>query len=471
MPVDATADQTLQIVRDATHGTEYENRLFLVGGYVRDKLLLGRSAAGDDIDLVLEGDALAVARLLFARGAADHHPVEYGQFGTTQITVKGAKVELVSARAETYRQGSRKPVVRPGTLLTDAERRDFTVNTLLENLHTGEITDPLGRGLPDLRARVLRTPLDPEVTFAEDPLRMLRACRFEAKLGFRATNQILAALHTHANRLNPEHGISFERIREELNKTLLASDASRGLQMMQETGLLAQFAPELSALAGAPQNRWHRFDVWTHTLHALGNLPPSASLLVRLATLFHDIGKPATRTLDEKTGEARFPGHADVGAEITKTVLLRLRYSVDEIKTVTRLVALHMRPGEYDPAVWTDKSVRRLLRDVGDLRGDLFILVRADAAAVNPPEPVRTDFDGLEARMEAIEAAAHVTQATSPLDGQAICALLGIRPGRLVGKIKNALTDAVVLGDLAPDDLAGAEQMARELFLAADEHG
>lgn len=459
MPAD-----TLRILRQATRGTPYENRLFLVGGYVRDKLLYGESAAGDDMDLVLEGDALAVARLLFDKRVADHFPVEYGQFGTTQVTVGGAKVELVTARAETYRQGSRRPVVRPGTLQTDAERRDFTINTLLENLHSGEIYDPLGRGRADLDARILRTPLDPRVTFAEDPLRMLRACRFAAKLRFEVAEETAAALASCAHLCNPEHGVSYERVREELNKTLLTARAPLGLEMMRASGLLNQFAPELSALHGAPQNRWHRFDVWTHTLIALEGLPPDASLLVRLATLFHGIGKPATRTLDPETGDAHFYGHAEAGAAITRTVLNRLRYSSDEIKTAVRLVALHMRYSDYDPAVWTDKTIRRLLREVGDLRSDLFILARADAAAVNPPTPPRTDFDSLQARMETIEATAHVTQATSPIDGQAICALLGIAPGPLVGKIKNSLTDAVVSGDLAPDDIAGAQALARELL-------
>jgi poly(A) polymerase len=168
--------------------------------------------------------------------------------------------------------------------------------------------------------------------------------------------------------------------------------------------------------------------------------------------------------VERHTGDAYFPDHANVGAWITRRVMGRLHYANDEIARVARLVALHMRYGDYDPASWTDKPIRRLLREVGELRGDLFTLARADARAVNPPDPPRTDFDGLQARMEMIEATAHVTQATSPLDGQALIALLGTTPGPLIGKIKNALTDAVVSGDLAPDDLAGAEQMAGDLF-------
>ena len=177
-------ENALATLRTAFRGTEWENRLFLVGGFVRDKLLYGRAAAPDDIDLVLEGDALAVARFLWQVRAARHTPVEFPTFGTAMVHIGAAQVELVTARAETYREGSRKPVVMPGTLQTDAQRRDFTVNTFLENLHTGEISDPLGRAHADLQARILRTPLDSVVTFTDDPLRMLRACRFAAKLDF-----------------------------------------------------------------------------------------------------------------------------------------------------------------------------------------------------------------------------------------------------------------------------------------------
>ena len=340
-PTDNSGPSPLEILREATRGTEYEGRLFLVGGYVRDKLL-GRPGAADDIDLVLEGDALEAARFLWRARVTDHKPVEYGQFGTTQIEIGGHKVELVTARAETYRQGSRRPIVTPGTLETDAQRRDFTINTFLENLHTGEILDPTGLGYTDLAARILRTPLDPFITFSDDPLRMLRACRFAAKLDFTIAPETYAGIVANAARCNAEYGISFERIREELNKTLLAADAPKGLEMMRETALLDQFAPELAAMHGVTQNRYHRYDVWEHTLVALRNLPESASLPVRLAVLFHDSGKPRTRTVDPN-GDVHFYKHEELGAEIAREVMTRLRYSVDEIKQVTQLVALHMR--------------------------------------------------------------------------------------------------------------------------------
>lgn len=456
---------TLERLREATRGTEYEGRLWLVGGYVRDKLM-GRAtdAALDDIDLVLEGDALAVARLLYQKRAARHAPVEFPTFGTAMVHVGDAQVELVTARSETYRQGSRKPVVRPGTMETDARRRDFTVNTFLENLHDGEVRDPTGQGYADLAAGILRTPSDPEIIFREDPLRMLRACRFAAKLGFSVAPETYAAIERHAALCRPEHGIAFERIHDELNKTLMTGDAPTGLEMMRDTGLLEQFAPELAAMRGVTQNRFHKYDVWEHTLEALKNLPADAPLHIRLAVVFHDIGKPATRTFNEKTGDVSFYGHQDVGAKMTREIMTRLRYSSDEIKRVTELVALHMRYGEYKADVWTDASVRRLIRAVGEHRRDLFAITRADCAACDVEAfPVQADLDGLSERMERIEAEAHVTKATSPISGEEIVALLGIRPGPLVGKIKNVLTDAVVAGELAPDDKEMAAQMARLL--------
>lgn len=456
----------LHLLREGTRGTEYEGRLYLVGGYVRDKLL-GRAAKFDDIDLVLDGDAMEVARFLWKRRIADHAPVEFPSFGTAMVHVggkeEGAQVELVTARAETYRSGSRKPEVTPGTIATDAQRRDFTVNTFLENLHSGEIVDPTGRGRDDLAAGILRTPLDPGITFTDDPLRMLRACRFAAKLGFTIEEATFTALRENAFRLSSEYGISFERIRDELVKTLGAPGASQGLERMRETGLLAQFAPELSGMYGVTQNRFHRYDVWKHTLVALDNLPEGVSMLVRLAVLLHDIGKPQTRTVDEQ-GEVHFYGHEDVGAEIARTLLTRLRFSVDEVEAVTRLVSLHMRYGAYQPDVWTDASLRRLIRTVGEHRQDLFAIARADIAACNTDDFPTADLNGLQKRMERIEAEAHITEVTSPLSGQEIMARLELKPGPIIGRLKEALTDAVVGGELAPEDKEGAERLARAVL-------
>lgn len=453
-------DDALSLLRDATLGTEFDGRLFLVGGYVRDRLL-GRGGSSDDIDLVLEGDAPAVAQMLWRKRVARHKPVIFETFGTAMVHVGDAQVELVTARAETYRQGSRKPIVTPGTLLTDAQRRDFTVNTLLQNLHTGEVLDLLGTGRDDLAAGVLRTPLDPTVTFTDDPLRMLRACRFAAKLGFSIAPETYAALSANAFRLSAEHGISNERIHDELNKTLLAPGASVGLELMRVTGLLVRFAPELDAMHGVTQNRWHVYDVWEHTRKAVSLLPADADLGLRLATLLHDVGKPATRTVDA-AGEVHFYEHEHVGAAMARELLTRLRYDLDTIKRVASLVDLHMRYGAYDPNVWSEAALRRLIRVVGEHRRDLFVLGRADTQACGTE--IKADLDGLEARLEAIESASQITKADSPLTGQELMARLGIPPGPQLGKIKAALVDAVVAGELAPDDKDGAEAIARRLL-------
>ncbi len=464
----------LPILRDALRGTAYENRLYLVGGYVRDKLM-GRSGTAklDDIDLVLEGEAGDVANLLWKKRVAWHKPVEFPTFGTAMVRVggtglgdPGVQVELVTARLETYRQGSRKPTVTPGTIATDALRRDFTVNTFLENLHTGEITDPTGLGYSDLEAKILRTPLDPVITFTDDPLRMLRAARFAAKLDFTVAPDTLVAIRENAFRLSPENGISFERIRDELVKTLAALGAARGLELMRETGLLARFAPELAAMHGVTQNHFHLYDVWEHTLVALDNLPTEAGMEVRLAVLLHDVGKPGTRTVDPSTGDVHFYEHEKVGARIAREVLNRLKFSGDEIARVVELVGLHMRYGAYKPDEWSDASVRRLIRAVGGHRRDLFVIARADIAACNTDAFPPADLAALSERMERIEAAAHITTATAPLTGEEIMARLALPAGRKVGVIKNVLTDAVVAGELAPDDKDGAEAMARAILEA-----
>lgn len=456
----------LQTLRDALRGTLYETNVYLVGGFVRDKIM-GRtaSAALDDIDLVLEGSASDLAQTLWRKRVSWHKPVEFPTFGTAMVRVNGTgadnpgvQVEIVTAREETYRHGSRKPEVVPGTLATDALRRDFTVNTFLENLHTGEITDPTGKGYADLSAQLLRTPLDPVLTFTDDPLRMLRACRFAAKLGFAIEPDTLAAIRANAHRLSPEHGISFERVRDELVKTLPTQGAAQGLEIMRQTNLLAQFAPELAAMYRVKQNRTPMYTVWKHTLVALSNLPPDADAGVRLAVLFHDIGKPQTRTVDAD-GNVHFHEHEKAGAEITRTVMTRLKFSGDETARVVALVGMHGRYGAYNPE-WTDADVRRLIRTVGQHRADLFTIARADISTDNT-DYSRTDLDALQERMEAIESAAHVTTATSPLSGEEIMARLSLPAGRTVGAIKNALTDAVVAGELAPDDKAGAETLAR----------
>lgn len=448
-------DEAIARLREATSGTEYESSLFLVGGYVRDKHL--GTPPADDLDLVLEGNACSLASFLFRKGASSHAPVLYPRFGTARIQVAGVPVEIVGARRETYDPFSRKPHVVQTDLATDALRRDFTVNTLLENLHTGELSDPLGRGLEDLSQRVLRTPLEPKRTFREDPLRMLRAVRLACRLGFSIAEECEEAIRAEADRLRI---ISGERIRDELSKMLMHETAGSALRQLEGLGLLAAFATELQAMVGCEQNWAHMHDVWEHTVLAIEGLPREASLTVRLATLLHDVGKPLTKSVDDD-GRIRFFDHQTAGLAPARAFLRRLRFPNDVISDTLTLIRLHMRPGGYSQQ-WTDGAVRRLLRDAGPLFEDLLTLCRADASArrddVAPP-----DLDGLEERARRVESEFPATDAKSPLSGREIMDALGIQPGDEVGRLKDVLTEAVLDGRLAVGDKEGALRLLRTI--------
>ena len=449
-------ERVLQVLRGAVRGTEYAGKLFLVGGFVRDQVL-GLPSGKDDIDIVLEGDALALARFLREQGVADFEPVVYPKFGTAMVVVKGRDIEIVTARIESYAPDSRKPdSVEAGTLADDARRRDFTINTLLQSLDTGEITDPLGKAFADLDAQIIRTPADPKLTFQDDPLRMLRAVRFAARFGFTIEPFTWKAVRQSAPRLSI---ISAERVREEFCKTLLTTRAPLGLELLKDSGLLTQFAPELMAMVGVTQNEFHAYPVWEHTLLALGNLSSDVSLVLRLATLCHDIGKPSAKGIGDD-GRVHFYGHAEAGAEIIRKLMNRLKFSNDEITAVVKLVAQHMRIGEYKP-LWTDAAVRRLIRDLGPQLDNLFEIHRVDVSALSPDHRDISRASELRARMAPIQEAQDICALTSPLDGQELMARLGLKPGKQLGAVKEYLVNEVVEGRLALDDKEGAEKLAR----------
>ncbi len=463
-PTDATSTPTetlLHTLRTATQNTPYDGKLFLVGGFVRDQAM-GLPSAHDDIDIVLEGDAPVLAEFLFDKGVAQHKPVVYPRFGTAMIAVQGRDVELVTARIESYDPQSRKPSeVRAGTLADDALRRDFTINTLLQNLHTGEILDPLGRAHADISAQIIRTPTDARLTFQDDPLRMLRAVRFAARFGFAIAPLTWKAIRQSAPRLSI---ISAERVRDEFSKTLLTSRPTLGLTLLLGSGLLEQFAPELVAMVGVTQNEFHAYPVWEHTLAALDALPADASLVLRLATLLHDVGKPPTKGVGED-GRVHFYGHAEKGALLARALLTRLKYPNDMVQAVTTLVAQHMRIGEYRP-VWTDGAIRRLIRDLGPQLDDLFAIHRADVAALSPDHRDISRAHELRARMQTAQAGQDIAALASPVDGSELMQMLALPPGPTLGQIKDYLTNEVVEGRLASGDKEGALRLARA-FLAA----
>lgn len=458
--VGVMGNPAIDTIREVTKGTPYKGRLFLVGGVVRDEVM-GRPPT-EDVDIVLEGDALELARFLHAKGVTDHKPVVYPRFGTAMVSIKGHQVELVSARRESYAPESRKPEVELAELKEDVLRRDFTINTLLENLHAGEILDLTGQGLADIKAGIIRTPTEPETTFYDDPLRMLRAVRFAVRLGFEIEDETRKAILRDAERLAI---ISKERIRDEFVKILLSDHPSKGLRMLKELRLLEQFAPELIGTQGVTQDGGHIYDVWEHTLHALDSLPPDADLTLRLAVLFHDIGKPQTKSVDGQ-GHSHFYGHEDLGAGIARTIMHRLRFPAGETARVVRLVELHMRIGEYR-SEWKDAAVKRLIRDASGDTPDLLALARADRAGAQPCASM-ISLDELENRISRIMLSTTVAEMESPLDGKEIMDLLGIPPGPRVKEVKEWLTDQVIEGRLRPGDKETARRMVQEHFGGKD---
>jgi poly(A) polymerase len=444
----------LQQLREATVRTQWSGRLFVVGGAVRDELLTGN--APTDFDLMVQGDAVELARYLFAEGISSIAPVIYPRFGTAMVRIADQQVELASARAESYDPRTRKPEVRPGTLEEDAARRDFTVNALMRNLHSNEVLDPTGLGLADFDARLLRTPKDPHATFSEDPLRMLRAVRFQWQLGFEPVEGLRSAIQQEAPRLAI---ISAERITEELKKMLALPEGHRCLEDLQSLGLTAQFAPEFDAMVGVEQGKFHFLDVWHHTLLVVANTRPD-DLILRLAALFHDIGKPATRFVDDD-GNVRFFGHEEVGAKLTRVVMRRLKFSSAEVDAVTLLVRHHMRLASMP--VFTPAAGRRVVRDLGEETERLLDLVEADASALRPG--VRSlDLGPIRETLRRIQSAAEKTPLVSPLSGEEIQAILGVEPGRIVGEAKAFLTELVLDGDLDGTDRVGAQTRLRSWF-------
>lgn len=449
-------DSTIERIREATRGTAYEGKLFLVGGVVRDEVM--RRPTPEDIDIVLEGDALELARFLHEKGITAHRPVTYPRFGTAMVQIDGHTVELVSARRESYAPESRKPDVELATLEDDVVRRDFTINTLMRNLHTREILDLTGHGLADIEAGIVRTPLDPETTFYDDPLRMLRAIRFAVRFRFEIDPTTYEAIVRDAERLNI---ISKERIRDEFVKVLTSDHSSRGLRMLMDAGLLAQFAPELPKMHGVTQDGGHIYDVWEHTLHALEALPANADLALRLSVLFHDVAKPLTKTLDTE-GHSHFYGHESQGAEIARRVLRRLRFPGSLTSKVADLVSMHMRVAEYSDK-WSDSAIKRLMRDSGLELKDLIALAEADRIGANPNASVENLRD-LEQRIDVILQRLPLKAFQSPLDGKEIMDLLGIAAGTKVGEVKDFLMEEILENRLDPHDPDAARRLVIERF-------
>ncbi|MEP6752674.1 MAG: CCA tRNA nucleotidyltransferase [Candidatus Dormiibacterota bacterium] len=413
---------------------EHGLKAWVVGGYVRDHLL-GRSQP--DLDVVVEEGGARQLAERFAELAGAVPPVIFERYGTAQVTLPGHLVEFVSARSESYETDSRKPNVQPATLEQDLRRRDFTINTLLMDFD-GNIEDRLGTGRADLESRLLRTPADPIQTFSDDPLRMLRAVRFAAQLGFELAPDLMPAMRQLSGRLAPPV-VSVERIADELCKMLVSPRPRVALELLDAGGLLEVVLPEVTAGKGVEQGGYHTHDVFGHTLLAVGLAPPD--LVARLAALFHDVGKPTTATRD-----GAFTGHEEAGARIARGALERLRFSQKNIDEVATLVRLHLRPVYYR-SEWSDGAVRRLARDAGDQIDRLMALARADIGASAYPEPEK--LDELASRLASV-LSEQPTRLAAPIDGEDIMRERGLKPGPDVGRIKERLGELIIDGEIEP---------------------
>jgi poly(A) polymerase len=418
---------------------------FLVGGTVRDAFL-DRASVDGDIDLATDARPEVIEDLL--RGWADAVWLQGRRFGTVGAEKDGVKMEVTTFRGDVYRPESRKPEVTfSDDIAADLARRDFTVNAMALRLPEPELVDPYG-GAADLAARVLRTPLGPEVSFADDPLRMLRAARFVAGLSLDPAPELVAAIESMRHRLEI---VSTERVRDELSRLLLVDEPSSGLWLLCETGLADEFLPELNAMRLEQDPIHTHKDVLAHTIAVVANT--RSELRVRLAALLHDIGKPKTRSIGP--GGVSFHHHEVVGARMAEERLRALKYPTALVEQVTKLVYLHLRIHTYAMG-WTDKAVRRYVRDAGDLLDDLNHLQRSDCTTRNKKRAagLARRMDELEARIAALREQEELDAIRPPLDGRKVMEHLGIPPGPLVGEALDVLLEARL--DEGPIDEADA---------------
>jgi putative nucleotidyltransferase with HDIG domain len=421
-------------------------RAYVVGGYVRD-LLLGRVVR--DMDIVVLGNGIEFAGIV-AGELKQGNIVTFPKFGTAMLTLEGTKVEFVGARKESYDRNSRKPAVAEGTLEDDLIRRDFTVNAMAVSLQaadSGTLIDLHG-GQDDLKKKILRTPLDPDQTFDDDPLRIMRAMRFASQLGFSIDKGILRAAKEMRERLKI---VSQERISEEFLKIMMSPRPSAGLLPMHETGVMEIVFPEVARLAGVEQRKeYHHKDVLLHTLKVIDNIAEQTeNVWLRMAALMHDIAKPRTKAFKEGIGWT-FHGHEEVGARMVKSVFRRLKLPLEHVPFVEKLVRLHLRPMALVDEGVTESAVRRLLYEAGEEIDDLMALCRADITSKNPRlvNQVKVNYERVAQKMTEVEEKDRMRKWRPALDGDEIMQVCGIKAGRAVGRLKQAVVDAILDGKI-----------------------
>lgn len=434
----------------AAVASQRSTETYVVGGYVRD-LLLKRPSK--DVDLVCVGSGIELAEAVAKELGPRVKVNVFRNFGTAQVVFDDMELEFVGARKESYRAESRKPLVEDGSLEDDQKRRDFTINALAISLNKsdyGVLIDPFD-GVGDLKRKIIRTPLDPVITFSDDPLRMMRAVRFASQLNFDIEADTFAALTTQAERLKI---VSAERIIDELNKIIMSPVPSYGFKLLFHSGLLRQFFPEMVALHGVEYvgNLAHK-DNFFHTLQVLDNVSKvSDNLWLRWAAIMHDIAKPATKKFD-KTHGWTFHGHEEKGARMTPAIFRRLKLPMDErMLFVQKLVRLHLRPIPLVKNV-TDSAIRRLLFEAGDDIDALMKLCRADITSKNNDKVTRflKNFDLVEKKMVEVEQKDHIRNFQPPITGDEIIRMYNIPPGRVIGEIKEQIKEAILEGEIRND--------------------
>jgi len=425
-------------------------KVYVVGGYVRDYYLNQTDAPPTDIDFVTVGSGIKLAQEI-ARKLGTQKVSIFKQFGTAQVKYHDLELEFVGARKESYRRDSRKPLVENGTLKDDQLRRDFTINALSWGLNPDEfgiLHDPFG-GIKDLEKRVIKTPVNPEQTFSDDPLRMMRAVRFATQLRFTIADETMQAIQKMAHRLSI---ISSERIAEELNKSIMADQPSAGFIWYLESNLLKEFLPEMVALVGVEKRNGHTHkDNFIHTLEVLDNVAEvSDNLWLRWAAILHDIAKPPTKRFHPSSGWT-FHGHDALGAKWVPRIFRRLSLPLDErMRYVQKLVRLHLRPIALVSEEVSDSAIRRLIYEAGDELEDLMTLCRADITSKNERRVKQylRNFEYVEKRIQEVEEKDKIRNWKNPISGEEIMDVFNISPGPLIGTIKDRIKNAIMDGEI-----------------------
>ncbi len=442
-------DKVFRQIRDIAR--EENMPAFVIGGFVRD-CILGRDT--HDIDIVIKGSGIDFARK-FARSLGDNIPVSvFRNFGTAMVKYEDREIEFVGARKESYRRDSRKPVVEDGTLEDDQNRRDFTINAMaisLNNKNFGELVDPFN-GLKDIENKVLKTPLEPAKTFSDDPLRMMRAIRFAAELGFSIEEETLKGIKQSAFRLSI---VSKERITDELNRILLTDKPSVGLILLDETGLMPIIFPEFHELKGVHEENGQRHkDNFYHTVQVVDNLSGvSEDLWLRWAAMLHDIAKPVTKRYENELGWT-FHGHDFIGSKMVPRIFRTLKLPLNEkMKFVQKMVLLHLRPIALSPEEVSDSAIRRLVFDAGEDLEDLMMLCEADITSKNEKTVRRhlRNFQIVRKKIDLLEEKDSIRNFQPPISGEEIMEIFGLPPSKPVGIIKKTIKEAILDGIIRND--------------------